>query len=220
MYDLFRQIKDFIKPEDTVICLGDCGDRGPDGWKIIREVLTSDNWIYLKGNHEDMLAKAILVDDEDTEPYDLLCYNGGFKTLMAWSENTKSDESWGIKLKSLPYHYEYINQKGQMILLSHSGYNPIPAEERSKPYVEHDFIWNRNHLNTKKWCGEENMYMVHGHTPVVLASKGRARPELLRIENYCEGHKFNIDLAAWYTGVCCLLDIDTFEEYYFYTEPI
>ena len=27
--DLFRQVKEFLQPEDVVYVLGDCGDRGP-----------------------------------------------------------------------------------------------------------------------------------------------------------------------------------------------
>ena len=49
MYDLYQQIKDFIKPEDIVYCLGDCGDRGPDGWQIITEIINNPQWIYLYG---------------------------------------------------------------------------------------------------------------------------------------------------------------------------
>jgi hypothetical protein len=29
MYELYQKISDFLKPEDKVYCLGDCGDRGP-----------------------------------------------------------------------------------------------------------------------------------------------------------------------------------------------
>ena len=30
-YNLWQQIKNFIKPDDLVFCLGDCVDRGPVG---------------------------------------------------------------------------------------------------------------------------------------------------------------------------------------------
>lgn len=223
MYDLYQQIKDFIKPEDIIYCLGDCGDRGPDGWKIITEIINNPQWIYLKGNHEDMLAKAIKSNHKDfcfSEEQELLYYNGGRKTYENWEINTNWDTSWGNKLSNLPYKTNYVNTFGNTILLSHSGYNPKPEEERSKPYTEHDFLWNRNHMKTSVWCGKENEYIVHGHTPTPFAQKGRNRPDLLRIENYCEGHKINLDLASWYTGVACLFNLDTFEEHYFYTEPL
>lgn len=34
MYELYQKISDFLKPEDKVYCLGDCGDRGPRSRQI------------------------------------------------------------------------------------------------------------------------------------------------------------------------------------------
>lgn len=220
MYDLYSQINTFIQPEDSVICLGDCGDRGPDGWRIIKEVAQNPQWLYLKGNHEDMLAKAIInyYDEDYSSDYELLCYNGGGKTYQDWGEDTSWMKDWGNFLKKLPYQFDYENNKGQIIHLSHAGYNP--RQDRTKELTEKLLLWDRNHMNTRVWFGEDNEFVVHGHTPNALAKKGRERPELLQIEKYCEGHKYNLDLASWYTGVACLLDLDTFEEHYFYTEPL
>ena len=58
MMNLYKQIKEFIEPEDTVICLGDCGDRGYDSWELIKKVYTDPQFIYLMGNHERMLIDA------------------------------------------------------------------------------------------------------------------------------------------------------------------
>lgn len=86
-YSFYKGIKDIIGPEDIVICLGDCGDRGPRSWNLIKAVLNDPQFIYLKGNHEDMLAKAIrayVLDDRDFN-YDFdvrLCWdNGGRPTF-------------------------------------------------------------------------------------------------------------------------------------------
>ena len=218
MYSLFEQIKNFIQPDDIVYCLGDCGDRGPSGWRIISEVMDNPQWKYLKGNHEDMLAKAIKSNHRDycfSEEQDLLYYNGGRLTYEAWEKETQWDESWGKRLHELPYYDKYYNTSNQMILLSHSG-----CIHPDQYIPERDCLWDRSHMGITTWPLRDDVYIVHGHTPVALARKGRAHPELLKIENYCDGHKFNIDLASWYTGVCCLLDLDTFEEHYFYTTPI
>lgn len=222
MYDLYRQVKEFIKPEDKVYCLGDCGDRGPDGWRIISEVYNDPQWIYLRGNHEDMLAKAIRFcrNYDYSDDYELLCYNGGGKTYEDWGKETKWDLRWANKLATLPATATYKNTMGLDILLSHSGYNPVPEEDRSKPYTDYDFIWNRNHMNTGKWLGKENEVIVHGHTPVQLARRARNHQTLLEIEQYCEGHKINIDCGSFFSGVSCLLDLDLLKANYFYTEPL
>ena len=52
--DLWKQIKSFLNPEDTVYFLGDAGDRGPDGWELIKAIANDSQVVYLKGNHEDM----------------------------------------------------------------------------------------------------------------------------------------------------------------------
>lgn len=57
--DLLKQIQDFLQPDDTVYFLGDAGDRGPNPWETIKAVAQDKRFIYLKGNHEDMLVKAM-----------------------------------------------------------------------------------------------------------------------------------------------------------------
>ena len=64
-YDLWLQIKDFLKPEDTVYCLGDCVDRGPVGLDILNEVLETPNITLLCGNHEDFIDKLENGYDEE-----------------------------------------------------------------------------------------------------------------------------------------------------------
>ena len=79
MFNLYKQIKNFLKPEDKVYCLGDCGDRGPAPWETIHAIASDSQFIYIKGNHEDMLVKAI---DEYAKyesygrAFDLLAANG------------------------------------------------------------------------------------------------------------------------------------------------
>lgn len=82
--DLYKKIKDFLKPDDVVYYLGDAGDRGPQSWETIKVILDDPQFIYIKGNHDDMLVKAALNyfgDYFDTEGwyYDLMS-NGGEQT--------------------------------------------------------------------------------------------------------------------------------------------
>lgn len=51
--------KEVFSPNDTIYFLGDAADRGPDGWEMIKTLLDDERVIYLIGNHEDMLIKAI-----------------------------------------------------------------------------------------------------------------------------------------------------------------
>jgi len=45
-------------PEATIIFGGDACDRGPHGYKIMKDLLQNPQIIYLKGNHEDLFVKA------------------------------------------------------------------------------------------------------------------------------------------------------------------
>lgn len=217
IYNIWEQIKEFLQPTDILYCLGDCGDRGPDGWEIITEMYNHPRVIYLKGNHEDMLANAMLGDKGDC------FYNGGRRTYEVWKYKYGKDMSWYGKLKHLPTNMSHFSD-GKEIILCHSGFD---IGER---FIYGDeYYWNREHLYTEDWLGEENQFMIHGHTNAPKMIRYRnwvgdfpkdydySDPEIVK---YCGGHKINIDLATAFTGKCALLNLDTFEVKYFYDEKL
>lgn len=78
---LLRSIS--LTPTDTVYFLGDYVDRGPDSKGVLDIVMGMPNAICLKGNHEDMMLKAL----EPTAGYDtkrLWMENGGEPTLKSF----------------------------------------------------------------------------------------------------------------------------------------
>ena len=90
--DIFEKGLEFLTPEDTVYFLGDAADRGTNGWTIIKRILNDPRFLYLKGNHEDLLIKAIgnikpenLKEDvfRWDRDMDLWFYNGGEPTYNA-----------------------------------------------------------------------------------------------------------------------------------------
>ena len=84
MKPLWDQIMKYLDPNDTLYCLGDCADRGNDGWEIIKDAIADKRVIYLKGNHENMLLETMkdyLKDEGFYYDYALLCNNGGAKHL-------------------------------------------------------------------------------------------------------------------------------------------
>lgn len=223
-YNLFEQIKNFIQPEDTVYVLGDCADRGADGWKIIEEVYNNPQMIYIKGNHEDMLVKSMkdffhFKDNDElsafwlySQDYRMSRHNGGEVTFRHWRRDTHEDPRWIHRLDSLLLRETYHGQKGDVIL-SHAGFTPYD----DGPY---DYLWDREHF-LEDWPEEvTNTYIVHGHTPVPylmdeLNDHNECRPGMYV---YCDGHKIDIDCGAHFTGSTVLLDLDTFEEQIFMAE--
>lgn len=177
--DLFEKGLEVIKPEDTVYFLGDAADRGADGWTIIKRILNDSRFIYLKGNHEDLLVKAIgniTINSFNDDVYywdrnmDLWFYNGGeptYNAIMKDNTITAAQKVYIIhQLKELPFATGYINKKGQHVQLSHSGYDDFDLGN------EEQFIWDRNHLMFyDTWNGKNNEIIVHGHTPIELMIK-------------------------------------------------
>ena len=140
-YQQWQQLKEYLKEEDICYIIGDVIDRGKDGWKILKEVFNDKRFIFLKGNHEEMLINKNI--------YDTHTYN---KMLQ--------DENYIYYINKIihsPSELIIFNDKNQKIIMCHAGYN---YQEEDKG----DILWNRKHIN-QKWIVPEDTYMIHGHTP-------------------------------------------------------
>lgn len=219
--DMYKQIVAFLKPEDQVICLGDCGDRGPNCWETLKSVYENPQFFLLKGNHEDMLVEAL--KDRFMYPvfpydqaYHLLVYNGGKPTYDEFlSSNTPEEQKkWLQKLDDLPDRMIYINKDGTEVILTHSGYAPMVGD------IPRDVIWNRRHFNTKwpKAKEYENVVLVHGHTPIEIQIADFMYQKSKWSTGaywYCHDHKVNIDCGTVWNDQTVLLDLDTWDEHVF-----
>ena len=122
------------------------------------------------------------------------------------------------KIRELPQKAEYINKNNQRIFMCHAGTNPGMEDEKDWGYKD-AFIWNRDHFYDDWFEGYDDLFIVHGHTPVTsLKYKLNILKENEPIEmfRYADGHKFDIDLGSVITNKTVLLDLDTFEPIYFY----
>jgi calcineurin-like phosphoesterase family protein len=220
-YALYEQIKSFIQPEDKVYCLGDCADRGPEGWKTLRAVLEDPQFTLIKGNHEDMLVNAMkeyLEEEDFGEECMLLFSNGGQETLAQWIADGASI-GWTFMLDNLMDKESFINSDGVKIFMSHSGAISSDSEE---------LIWDRNHI-IQKW--KPNFYdvVVHGHTPIPALIKYFQKANkfyqkrIFPIKSwdkdgaywYEDNHKVDIDCGSFVTNMIVLLDLNSFDEHIF-----
>ncbi|MBR2506779.1 MAG: hypothetical protein IKB70_07680 [Bacilli bacterium] len=219
-YDLYEKIKAFIKPDDAVFFLGDAGDRGPQSWETIKAICNDPQFIYLKGNHEDMLVKAgeeyIGLRDGSVNRRDLE-RNGGRDTFNDMIKEPNFT-SWINYIRNLPkidvYCSEVLNLE---FVLTHAGFTPgIGLENRG----EVDFLWNRDHFydNWPTWNENfNNVIIVHGHTPIglmdeiVLEAYGYKEDEPGAFW-YCGNHKVNLDVGAVWNDYTVLLNLDTLDE--------
>ena len=235
--DIWNKIKESLNWKyDILICLGDCADRGSDGWEIIKDMLrieNSDYSTYIRGNHEQMLINAL----DDYIKYDgmtdynfyLLAQNGGAETFYdAIADPNMQD--WLTRLKRTPIYFEYINNQSDRIFLSHAGcsWNRLNHHFKDgqfyketlemQEYLKKELLWNRKNFTEN--YKNNNFYdiQVYGHTPIpyLLSSMDYflERPHSLKTsyDNCQNWHKINIDAGTYATNISILLNLDTFEE--------
>ena len=224
MLHFYKAIKEFLNPEDKVYYLGDAGDRGPEPWETIKTILTDPQFIYIKGNHEDMLIQAL--GKGYGRQYSLLRSNGGEKTYKQCLQEPDWAD-WRSKMKDLPTQAIYVNTQDETVYLSHAGFTPwIDSEGQLGKIWDEDLIWDRDHF-LDKWPEDEmfqKAIVVHGHTPIPFLldeidpayQMGEIEPGALW---YADGKKCCIDCGAVFTGHCVLLNLDTWDEEVFCAEP-
>ena len=222
MYNLWRQVIDSLDETDTLYMLGDAADRGPDGWKIIKEALADPRVVYIRGNHYQMLLDSWKTEWRDNY---LWFSNGGYETWDA----LMMDEKYEIYLAQLArtklYHC-YENKEGKKIHLSHAGFT---IREDGVLPRDGELLWDRDHIYYDEFANEETEYVVHGHTycmSTIFKELSVWTPEEVNINDswtvgrYHGGYKICIDGRCFGTGKIAMLDLDTLTEKVFYDEDM
>ena len=215
---LFEQIKGYIKPEDTLYCLGDCGDRGPKPWETIKTILRDPQVDYIKGNHDDMLIKAVreALDENGwrSENQRLLACNGGYDTLCEVMDE-ENPKMWISELAQKPTYTIYTNSQGQDIFLCHAGCS-LWKDDDSVP-TAYKLMWDRLHYFDNANLMRDDIIICHGHTPINHIALDLNLPfsEVKGALRYADGKKYCIDAGTYRTGKAILFNLDTFESIVF-----
>lgn len=238
MWNLWEQIKNYCDETDTIYFLGDACDRGKDGLKIIQDLLADKRVVYLRGNHEDMMVNAapyLFYEDRDDWCAMVWRNNGNYCTENDFTSMPEQEQKKLIQqLAALPDKMTITNNKGQEILLCHAGIAPnFDSADFLLDGGLNSYIWNRRHLFRPWAAGYDNLYIVHGHTPVPYVtdeglSSFKDKWSIDYIPNtenekgiltYANGHKFDLDLASFSSNRVALFDLDELKvEKYFVTE--
>lgn len=141
-----------------IVFLGDYVDRGPESRRVIDILrMGHPNWIILKGNHEDLMARAVVYKED----VDLWIVNGGSETLANYDNTEDSqaalldDAKW---VDSLPLFFD-----DGVRFFCHAGVDPTRAlNEQHERTLVWDREWYRNRLGKDIDVGR---FVVHGHTP-------------------------------------------------------
>ena len=219
--NMYKAIKEYIQPEDKVYFLGDAGDRGPEPWETIKHIYSDPQFVYIKGNHEQMLVDAMIEYEQNDERgghnFSHLEHNGGSGTFYKWSQNKEEiRREWRSRLKKLPYVQEYVNESGIRIIMTHAGFTPAyNSEDEIVIPCEEDCLWDRDHFKDPWPHQAKNVVIIHGHTPTIYLAedvqvpKDELEPGALW---YAKNHKICLDSGCFFTGYATLLNLDTFDE--------
>ena len=214
-YNLFKQIKKFLKNDDICYVLGDCADRGNDGYRIIREILEDERFVYIKGNHEQLFILAIL--EQEKKNFHNWFINGGKTTFEEFRKDGMSNELVET-INNLSLSAIYTNQDGITYVMTHSGFEYESKEENR------ECLWNRKHFynfdNIPK-----NIILVHGHTPSKYLQKWGVKGKMIGCENYKNekpfysynnDQKLDIDCGAVSSKFIAIYCLDDYKAYGFY----
>ena len=231
-YNLWEQIKKFLKPTNRLVFLGDAMDRGPAGYQILTELRERPWTIYLKGNHEEIAAAALPYIKTCTygRPLGMWLMNGGKESVEAIKQlNEDKLNDLSNFLSNLPINFVYTNENRQRIICNHCGFTP------KEEYIP---LWDRRHFS-QAWPSDpvlQRTIIVHGHTPTIFLKHNFIVRDYSTIEDintnipkcdvadfmpkaqvirYCGGHKIDIDMGTFDSGRAVLLNLETFEEIYF-----
>lgn len=143
-----------FSPDDTLYILGDVIDRGPDGIRLLQEIMRTPNMVMLLGNHEHMCLDYL---KQDPDPIDIRRWdkNGNRPTLDAYLRLRTEEQQEILRfLRSLPVHLD-VTVNGRRFYLVHG----FPGEN------VHDEVWFRPALDTPNPMPD--CQLIIGHTPVL-----------------------------------------------------
>ena len=159
-----------------------------------------------------------MLDDEDIK---ILKHNGTIPTLQALQLLSQEERDYLInELDKLPICAFTKGKDDCTVFLSHAGCHPPMLHEMNRPETNFKLLWDRKHIAKTKFSyeGNENLYIVHGHTPVQILryyNKELKNYNKTEVVYYCEGKKIDLDICTPESHKVALFDISTFEVIYF-----
>ncbi len=163
---------------DYLYILGDCIDRGKDGLKILRWIMSQANITLILGNHESMLLNNSFLFDGDKIPsvfdlkgeqrraYGVWISNGGCGTIDAMQQFTDAQIKYLFRFLQRVPLYKEIEVNGKKYILTHSGLDNFDVNKPLSEYSQMDLLWSRPSLNTRYY--EDGRTVIFGHTPTAI----------------------------------------------------
>ena len=223
-YDKYSEMLEKIQfsSADTLYILGDIIDRGPDGIRILRDMMLRSNVIPLLGNHEFTAAACLswMLNDITEESLASLgpaqmgalqgwMNNGGESTFLAVCGLSREEREEILEYIMDMEIYAQAEAGSRAFLLVHAGLGHFVSGKDLSDYDLEDFLFSRPELDRQDNSGQ---YLVYGHTPTRLLRQQMGKPPSDAI--FCWGTQIAIDCGCGFGGRMGCLCLDTMEEYY------
>lgn len=213
------------RPADALLyILGDSIDRGgPDGCKILLDMMRRPQVIPILGNHELYLAVCLPwlmqkvtdqsiaeLDDSRLAVLQEWITNGGGLTLRALKALSMEERQAILEYVREMELYAEVEAEGRKFVLTHAGLDHFAPDKPLEDYELEDFLFCRPDPARTFW---PDRYLVYGHTPTRLLRAQMKKPlsdDILRC-----GRQIAIDCGCGFdVGKLGCLCLDTMEEFY------
>ena len=199
------------RDNDLLIILGDVVDGGRDTKKVIDELLTFKNRVFVIGNHDVFFLKYLA--DEEVNPYWI--NQGGAATLNSYGGRVVPNDEYleddpvvfDVSNIDIPEeHIDFLMDHRLTYVLDgmlfvHAGIVPGAALDEQ---TLHTLTWDRKLIEFARWKSVPDFEHVFiGHT-TTQAVNGETRP--LTLNNLTM-----LDTGAGWSGKLTLMDVDTRE---------
>ena len=224
-YDAYMRMLEQIHftKDDILYILGDVIDRGKEPIALLKQIKNQDNVIFLIGNHEDMMLKALkkpvssLQDLSTSAEMKRWGRNGGMATLEQFIQLEESEQ------KELIFFLENAWLVIPHLMVGEKPYYLVHACPGEKYYAEamrykdatqeeiHQMLWDRRCL--KEWMlpdvfdnYNESTTLLFGH------SKTNNFMEKVpsKIKYFSQQNAYDIDCYGQLGCIC----LETLDEYY------
>lgn len=217
---MLREIS--FRPEDTLYVLGDVIDRGPDGIRILQDMMARPNVMPLLGNHELTAALCLrwLLQEITEERLDHLgevelsalgdwMANGGEPTIRELNQLSPDERSEILDYIREMELYDEVEVGGRSFVLVHAGLDHFAPEKPLEDYELEDLLFCRPGPDQMYY---PDRYVVYGHTPTRLLFHQAGEKPQDRI--FRRGMQIAIDCGCGHGGRLGCLCLDTLEEFY------
>lgn len=217
-YDKYRAMLEKIhfKNTDTFYILGDVIDRGPDGIKILQDMIDRANVIPILGNHEFTAAMCLpwLMEEVTEQNLDALSEdqiaalsewirNGGGPTLRALKLlNQREREEILEYLRDMDLYAE-VRAGGKDFVLVHAGLDHFAPDKPLEEYGLTDFLFGQPRADVVYYPEKT---VILGHTPTRLLS---GQDEILSLSTMID-----VDCGCGFGGPLGCLCLETMQEFY------